>query len=140
MRASVRTSAPAVLVHPHTFHRIARELEEAAQALEAKPVAWRVRGYAQFKTGKPGPWRYFDGPDGPAVNTPDCCDFEPLYSAVAQVMVKTAGEGYANAARLALCWNTHDQLLERADAGAYFLAVVILAVLSAVIYMHLWRL
>ena len=27
---------------------------------------------------------------------------------------------------------------ERADAGAYFLAVVILAVLSAVIYMHLW--
>lgn len=29
---------------------------------------------------------------------------------------------------------------ERADAGAYFLAVVILAVLSAVIYMHLWRL
>lgn len=32
--------------------------------------------------------------------------------AVAQVMVKTAGEGYANAARLALCWNTHDQLLE----------------------------
>ena len=35
--------------------------------------------------------------------------------AVAQVMVKTAGEGYANAARLALCWNTHDQLLEALD-------------------------
>ena len=29
---------------------------------------------------------------------------------------------------------------ERADAGAYFLVAVILAVLSAVIYMHLWRL
>lgn len=27
---------------------------------------------------------------------------------------------------------------ERADAGAYFLVAVILAVLSAVIYMHLW--
>ena len=27
---------------------------------------------------------------------------------------------------------------ERADAGAYFLAAVILAVISAVIYMHLW--
>jgi len=36
--------------------------------------------------------------------------------AVAQVMVKTAGEGYANAARLALCWNTHDQLLEALES------------------------
>lgn len=46
----------------------------------AQPVAWRVRGYAQFKTGKPGPWRYVDGPDRPAVNNPECCDFEPLYT------------------------------------------------------------
>lgn len=36
LRASVRTSTPAVLVHPHTFHRIARELEEAAGALEVQ--------------------------------------------------------------------------------------------------------
>ena len=44
------------------------------------PVAWRVRGYAQFKTGNPGPWRYFDGPTKLAVNTPECCDMEPLYA------------------------------------------------------------
>lgn len=36
--------------------------------------------------------------------------------AVAQVMVKTASEGYANAARLALCWNTHDQLVNALNA------------------------
>ena len=48
---------------------------------EQEPVAWRVRGYSQFKTGNPAPWRYVDGADKPAVNNPDCCDFEPLYAA-----------------------------------------------------------
>jgi hypothetical protein len=48
---------------------------------QAKPVAWRVRGYAQFKTGKPGAWRYFDGPHRPTVNDGACCDVEPLYTA-----------------------------------------------------------
>ena len=32
-------------------------------------------------------------------------------TAVARVMVKSDGEGLANAARLALCWNTHDALV-----------------------------
>lgn len=44
------------------------------------PVAWRVRGYAQFRTGKPNEWRYVNGPTRPAVQAPDCCDFEPLYT------------------------------------------------------------
>lgn len=44
----------------------------------SEPVAWRVRGYNQFKTGTPGEWRFFDGPDKPRVNDPDCCDMEPL--------------------------------------------------------------
>ena len=48
---------------------------------EQEPVAWRVRGYNQFKTGNPAPWRYVDGADKPTVNKPDCCDFEPLYAA-----------------------------------------------------------
>ena len=48
---------------------------------EQEPVAWRVRGYNQFKTGNPAPWRYVDGVDKPSVNKPDCCDFEPLYAA-----------------------------------------------------------
>jgi hypothetical protein len=43
-----------------------------------RPVAWRVRGYAQFKTGKPSEWRYFDGAARPTVNDPACCDIEPL--------------------------------------------------------------
>ena len=51
---------------------------------EQEPVAWRVRGYNQFKTGNPGPWRYVDGADKPAVNNPDCCDFTPLYAAPVQ--------------------------------------------------------
>ena len=46
-----------------------------------EPVAWRVRGYAQFKKGKPGPWSFFHGPTKPRVNTPDACDIEPLYAA-----------------------------------------------------------
>lgn len=44
-------------------------------------VAWRVRGYGQFKLGKPGPWRYFDGAERPKVNDPECCDIEPIYVA-----------------------------------------------------------
>lgn len=44
-----------------------------------QPVAWRVRGYNQFKTGTPGQWRYFDGADRPKVNNPEDCDMEPLY-------------------------------------------------------------
>lgn len=50
------------------------------QQVEQEPVAWRVRGYNQFKTGNPAPWRYVGGADKPAVNKPDCCDFEPLYT------------------------------------------------------------
>lgn len=53
--------------------------KERLERITAQPVAWRVRGYSQFKTGKPGPWRYFDGPTQPRVNDPDCCDFEPLF-------------------------------------------------------------
>ena len=49
------------------------------QPVQGEPVAWRVRGYNQFKTGTPGPWRYFDG--RPDVNGPDYCDIEPLYAA-----------------------------------------------------------
>jgi hypothetical protein len=48
---------------------------------EPEPVAWRVRGYNQFKTGNPRPWRYFDGAVRPKVNDPDGCDMEPLYAA-----------------------------------------------------------
>ena len=56
-------------------------LAEQAEQAEQEPVAWRVRGYNQFKTGNPAPWRYVDGADKPTVNKPDCCDFEPLYAA-----------------------------------------------------------
>jgi len=56
-------------------------LARVAAAPAAAPVAWRVRGYAAFKTGEPGPWRYVDGPARPKVNNPECCDFEPLYLA-----------------------------------------------------------
>ena len=58
----------------------AEESLGAALAEPQEPVAWRVRGYSQFKTGEPRPWRYFDGAGEPAVNTPDCCDFERLYT------------------------------------------------------------
>ena len=47
---------------------------------QVRPHAWRVRGYAQFKTGTPGPWRYFDGPTKPIVNSPEECDIEPLHA------------------------------------------------------------
>ena len=87
---SLRPSSLA-LIDRERATSIASELEEAAQALEANPVAWRVRGYAQFKTGRPGPWRYFDGPDGPAVNTPDCCDVEPLYAAPSAQVTQEGG-------------------------------------------------
>lgn len=53
-------------------------------------VAWRVRGYSQFRSGKPGPWRYFDGPTQPMVNDPDCCDFEPLSAPSAGVALPSA--------------------------------------------------
>ena len=59
------------------------EVEKYAAPVEPvkqEPVAWRVRGYNQFKTGNPAPWRYVDGTDKPTVNIPDCCDFEPLYA------------------------------------------------------------
>lgn len=48
------------------------------QGADARPVAWRARGYAQFKTGKPGEWRYYHGADKPKLNDPECCDIEPL--------------------------------------------------------------
>ena len=51
-----------------------------SEQAEQEPVAWRVRGYNQFKTGDPAPWRYVDDVDKPSVNNPDCCDFEPLYA------------------------------------------------------------
>jgi hypothetical protein len=43
-----------------------------------EPVAWRARGYAQFKTGNPGGWCYYDGAGKPNLNNPECCDIEPL--------------------------------------------------------------
>ncbi len=49
-------------------------------AVKAVPVAWRVRGYSQFRTGKPTPWRYVDGEKRPLVNDPACCDMEPLFT------------------------------------------------------------
>lgn len=90
-RAAMRCALEA-LEEAHTVieHRQdVRKREEAITALrealseqaEQEPVAWRVRGYNQFKTGDPAPWRYVDGADKPAVNKPDCCDFEPLYAA-----------------------------------------------------------
>jgi hypothetical protein len=42
------------------------------------PIAWRARGYAQFKTGMPSEWRYYDGATKPTLNKPECCDIEPL--------------------------------------------------------------
>ena len=77
---------------------------KAEQPVSQEPVAWRVRGYSQFKTGNPAPWRYVDGTNKPMVNKPDCCDFEPLYTApqpvkeveltddVCDAIVKSAGE------------------------------------------------
>lgn len=56
-----------------------------------EPTAWRVRGYNQFKTGAPGPWRYFDGPTKPRVNIPSDCDFEPLFAS--SPSVQNMGEG-----------------------------------------------
>lgn len=53
----------------------------AASPIQAEPVAWRLRGYSQFKTGTPGPWRYSTGPKMPPANVPSDCDFEPLYAA-----------------------------------------------------------
>jgi hypothetical protein len=52
----------------------------AAYAMPPVPIAWRVRGYSH-RTGEPRPWRYVDGPDKPAVNNPEECEFEPLYAA-----------------------------------------------------------
>lgn len=71
-----------------------------AQALPAapEPVAWRVRGYNQFKTGTPGPWRYFDGPTKPGVNTPDCCDIEPLTTPQAAQQAAQAPAGWVSVA------------------------------------------
>lgn len=64
-----------------------------AQPVQGEPVAWRVRGYNQFKTGTPGPWRYFDG--RPDVNGPDCCDIEPLYAAPSPQGCQPAQQGEA---------------------------------------------
>ena len=64
------------------YNKAITALREAlAEQAEQEAVAWRVRGYNQFKTGNPAPWRYVDGVDKPSVNKPDCCDFEPLYAA-----------------------------------------------------------
>lgn len=52
-----------------------------APAETLQPVAWRVRGYSQFRTGEPGLWRYIEGSEKPKVNLPESCDFEPLYRA-----------------------------------------------------------
>jgi hypothetical protein len=48
-----------------------------------EPVAWRARGYGQYKTGQPGPWGYKTGAERPKYNNPECCDIEPLYAAPA---------------------------------------------------------
>jgi Lar family restriction alleviation protein len=79
---------------------------------EPEPVAWRVRGYNQFKTGTPRPWRYFDGPEQPKVNDPDCCDMEPLYAGLAQSkqepeLLRKAMDALDLAARQ----NEHDMLM-----------------------------
>jgi hypothetical protein len=57
---------------------VSQAREVVAQAM---PVAWRARGYGQFKTGQPGPWGYKTGAECPKYNNPECCDIEPLYSA-----------------------------------------------------------
>ena len=70
-----------------------------------EPAAWRVRGYAQFKTGKPGPWRFVDSAMRPTVQTPEDCDFDALYTAD-QMRAAVDAEREANAHELsaALGW------------------------------------
>ncbi len=45
-----------------------------------EPVAWQVRGHAQFRAGSPGAWRYVCGGKKPQVNHPEDCNIEPLYA------------------------------------------------------------
>lgn len=47
---------------------------------QSEPVAWRVRGYSQFKTGAPTAWRFYDGAGRPTTNHPQDCDTEPLFT------------------------------------------------------------
>lgn len=70
------------------------QAHQPAKPAEQEPVAWRVRGYSQFKTGNPALWRYVDGADKPAVNNPDCCDFTPLYAAPVRTKDLTDDEIY----------------------------------------------
>ncbi|MBB5411892.1 hypothetical protein HDG34_005858 [Paraburkholderia sp. HC6.4b] len=64
-------------------NREARRFVIAAASAQStvQAVAWRARGYGQFRTGKPGEWRYIDGAGKPTVNDPANCDIEPLYAA-----------------------------------------------------------
>lgn len=62
------------------INALADAVYDALPSNGRKPVAWRVRGYSKFKTGTPGPWRYFDGEDQPKVNSPQDCDIEPLFA------------------------------------------------------------
>ncbi len=57
----------------------------ASQVVPAEPVAWRVRGYGQFRKHGPGNWLYVDGSAKPDVNAAAECDLEPLYLAAPAV-------------------------------------------------------
>lgn len=78
---------PVKLIDKADSTRIAAELTEAADALEAgrgEPVAWRVRGHAfDFNTDEPRLWHYYTGSRRPTVGVPYRCDIEPLYAAPA---------------------------------------------------------
>ena len=70
------------------------ELFEDDAPQQAEPVAWRVRGYSQFRIGSPGPWRYVDGPTRPIINDESTCDIEPLYTSPQQQQA-APGKGVA---------------------------------------------
>ena len=84
-------------------HKALAAIREAlAEQDKQEPVAWRVRGYSQFKTGNPAPWRYVDGADKPTVNKPDCCDFEPLYAAPVRTKDLTDDEIWSKGSQVRL--------------------------------------
>ena len=91
---SLRPSTLA-LIDRESAARIAAELEQAADALEAgrgEPVAWRVRGHAfDFNTDEPRLWHYYTGSRRPTVGVPYRCDIEPLYAAPAAQVAQEGG-------------------------------------------------
>ena len=83
------------MIYKEDRDRIAAELAEAADALEAgrgEPVAWRVRGHAfDFNTDEPRLWHYYTGSRRPTVGVPCRCDIEPLYAAPADQVAQEGG-------------------------------------------------